>query len=153
MGAWGVWDASCFTGSPKWPVQNWVQFWLDQPHWMTHCFSLYPQWPWKSHRPWADKPGSCSWHPCKTCTDVPWIAGVSWLSVACRNDASKQHQQGRQWACGAWCSCQETSTRDTANTRSLELCASIVFLFLDGCSEWYVSVEFLTGQVFGNWIA
>jgi hypothetical protein len=31
--------------------------------------------------------------------------------------------------------CQETSTRDTANKRSLELCASIVLLFLGGCSE------------------
>jgi hypothetical protein len=49
--------------------------------------------------------------------------------------------------------CQETSTRDTANKRSLQLCASIVLLFLDGCSEWYVSVVFLTGQVLGNWIA
>jgi hypothetical protein len=28
-----------------------------------------------------------------------------------------------------------------------------VLLFLDGCSEWYVSVVFLTGQVLGNWIA
>ncbi len=36
---------------------------------------------------------------------------------------------------------------------SLELCASIVLLFLDGCSEWYVSVVFLTSQVLGNWIA
>jgi hypothetical protein len=43
--------------------------------------------------------------------------------------------------------CQETLTRDTANKCSLELCASIVLLFLDGCSEWYVSVVFLTGQV------
>ncbi len=42
--------------------------------------------------------------------------------------------------------CQETSTRDTANKRSLELCASIVLLFLDGCSKWYVSVVFLTCQ-------
>jgi hypothetical protein len=49
--------------------------------------------------------------------------------------------------------CQETSTRDAANKHSLESCASIVLLFLDGCSEWYVSVEFLTGQVLGNWIA
>jgi hypothetical protein len=38
--------------------------------------------------------------------------------------------------------CQETSMRDTANKCSLELCASIVLLFLDGCSEWYVSVVF-----------
>ncbi len=43
--------------------------------------------------------------------------------------------------------------RDTANRHSLELCASIVLLFLDGCSEWYDSVVFLTGQVLGNWIA
>ncbi len=28
------------------------------------------------------------------------------------------------------------STRDTANKHSLKLCASIVLLFLDGCSEW-----------------
>ncbi len=47
--------------------------------------------------------------------------------------------------------CRETSTRDTANKRSLELCASIVHVFLDGCSEWYFSVVFLTGQVLGNW--
>jgi hypothetical protein len=31
--------------------------------------------------------------------------------------------------------CQETSTRDTAHKLFLELCASIVLLFLDGCSE------------------
>jgi hypothetical protein len=43
--------------------------------------------------------------------------------------------------------------RDTANKHSLEICASIVLLFLDGCREWYVSVVFLTGQVLGNWIA
>ncbi len=24
-------------------------------------------------------------------------------------------------------------------------------VFLDGCSEWYFSVAFLTGQVLGNW--
>jgi hypothetical protein len=48
-------------------------------------------------------------------------------------------------------SCQETSTRDAANTCSLELCASIVHVFLDGCNEWYVSVVFLAGQIFGNW--
>ncbi len=41
--------------------------------------------------------------------------------------------------------CQETSTRDTAYKGSLELCASIVLLFLDGCSKWYVSVVFLAG--------
>jgi hypothetical protein len=41
--------------------------------------------------------------------------------------------------------CQDNSTRDTANKRSLELCASIVYLFLDGCSKWYVSIVFLTG--------
>ncbi len=46
--------------------------------------------------------------------------------------------------------CQETSSRDTANKYSLELCASIVLLPLDGCSEWCVSVVFLTGQVLGN---
>jgi hypothetical protein len=40
--------------------------------------------------------------------------------------------------------------RDTANKRSPELCASIVLLFVDDCSEWYVSVVFLTGQVIGN---
>jgi hypothetical protein len=34
--------------------------------------------------------------------------------------------------------------RDTANKCSLELCASIVHLFLDGCSVWYVSVVFFT---------
>jgi hypothetical protein len=50
-----------------------------------------------------------------------------------------------------WFLCQETSTRDTANKRSLELCASIVHVFLDSCSKWYFSVVFLTGQVFGNW--
>jgi hypothetical protein len=50
--------------------------------------------------------------------------------------------------------CQETSMRDTANKHSLELCASIVLLFLDRCSKWYVSVVFLTGgQALGNWIA
>jgi hypothetical protein len=43
--------------------------------------------------------------------------------------------------------------RDTANKHSLELCASIVFLFLDGCSGWNVSVVLLTGQVLSNWIA
>jgi hypothetical protein len=48
--------------------------------------------------------------------------------------------------------CQETSRRDTANKRSPELYASIVLLFLDGCSEWYVPVVFLTGQVLGIWI-
>jgi hypothetical protein len=51
---------------------------------------------------------------------------------------------------GYW---QETSTRDTDNIRSLELCASIVHLFLESCSEWYVSVVFLTGQELGNWKA
>jgi hypothetical protein len=49
--------------------------------------------------------------------------------------------------------CQETSTRDTANKFPLELCASIVLIFLDGCSKWYVSVVFFTGQVLGNWKA
>ncbi len=49
--------------------------------------------------------------------------------------------------------CQETSTRDTANKRSLELCASIMLLFLYGCSQWYVFVVFLISQVLGNWIA
>jgi hypothetical protein len=49
--------------------------------------------------------------------------------------------------------CQETPTRDTANKRSLELCALIVFLILADCSEWYVSVVVLTDQVLGNWIA
>jgi hypothetical protein len=49
--------------------------------------------------------------------------------------------------------CQETSMRDTAYKFSLKLCASIVLLFSDGYSEWYVSVVFLTGQVLGNWIA
>jgi hypothetical protein len=49
--------------------------------------------------------------------------------------------------------CQETSMRDTANQRSLEQFASIVHQFLDGCSNWYVSVVFLTGQVLGNWKA
>jgi hypothetical protein len=43
--------------------------------------------------------------------------------------------------------------RDKANKHSLELCASIVLLFLDGCSKWYVSVVFLAGQVLGNWKA
>ncbi len=44
--------------------------------------------------------------------------------------------------------CQQTSsTRDTINKRSLELCASIVDVFLDGCGEWYVSIVFLAGQV------
>ena len=47
--------------------------------------------------------------------------------------------------------CQETSTRDTANKRFLELCASIVHVFLNGCSKWYVSVVFLAGQVLGKW--
>ncbi len=47
--------------------------------------------------------------------------------------------------------CQEISTRDTANKRSLELCVSIAHVFLDGCSEWYFSVVFLTGQVLGKW--
>ncbi len=48
--------------------------------------------------------------------------------------------------------CQETSTRDTANKRSLELCAPIVLVLLeDGCGEWCVSVVFLPGQVIGNW--
>jgi hypothetical protein len=42
--------------------------------------------------------------------------------------------------------------RDTAEQRSLELSASIVLLFLDGCSKWYVSVVFLTGQVLSIWI-
>jgi hypothetical protein len=39
----------------------------------------------------------------------------------------------QQWVTGY----QETSTRDTANKHSLELelCASIMLLFLDGCSE------------------
>jgi hypothetical protein len=46
--------------------------------------------------------------------------------------------------------CQETSTRDAANKHSLELCASIVHVFLDGCSEWYVTVVFLAGQVLVN---
>ncbi len=49
--------------------------------------------------------------------------------------------------------CQETSMRDTANKHSLELCASIVHVFLDGCSKWYVSVVFLAGQVLSNWYA
>ncbi len=43
--------------------------------------------------------------------------------------------------------------RDTANKRSLEFWASIVHLFLDGYSKWYVSVVFSTGQVIGNWKA
>jgi hypothetical protein len=43
--------------------------------------------------------------------------------------------------------------RDTASKRSLELCASIEHVFLDGCSEWYVSVVFLACQVFDNWYA
>jgi hypothetical protein len=48
--------------------------------------------------------------------------------------------------------CQETSTRDTANKHSLELCAPIVLVLPeDGCGEWCVSVVFLPGQVFGNW--
>jgi hypothetical protein len=47
--------------------------------------------------------------------------------------------------------CQKTSKRDTANKHSLELCASIVHVFLDGCSKWYFSVVFLTGQVLSNW--
>jgi hypothetical protein len=47
--------------------------------------------------------------------------------------------------------CQETSTRDTANKCSLELCASIVHVFVYGCSKWYVSVVFFAGQVLGSW--
>jgi len=47
--------------------------------------------------------------------------------------------------------CQEESIRDTVNKHSLELYASIVHVFLDGCSKWYFSVVFLTGQVLGNW--
>jgi hypothetical protein len=44
--------------------------------------------------------------------------------------------------------CQETSTRDTANKRSLELCAPIVLVLLeDGCGKWC----FLPGQVVSNW--
>ncbi len=43
--------------------------------------------------------------------------------------------------------------RDTANKCSLGLCASIVLLFLYGCSKWCVSVVFMTGKVIGNWIA
>ncbi len=43
---------------------------------------------------------------------------------------------------------RETSTRDTANKRFLELCAPIVLVLLeDGCGEWC----FLPGQVVGNW--
>jgi hypothetical protein len=49
--------------------------------------------------------------------------------------------------------CQDTLTRHTANKSSLELCASIVHVFLDCCCEWYVSVVFLAGQVLGNWYA
>ncbi len=91
---------SCCTGSLKWLVQKWARFWL-QPCWMAHCFSLYPQWPWKSHKPWADKPGSHSGCPCEKCTDAQWLTGVSLLSAACRNAASQRHQKGRWWACGA----------------------------------------------------
>jgi hypothetical protein len=48
-------------------------------------------------------------------------------------------------------SCQETSTRDTADKRSLELYAPIVLILLeDGCGEWCVSVVFLPGQVINN---
>jgi len=45
--------------------------------------------------------------------------------------------------------CQETS--DTANKHSLELCASIVLVFLGGCCMWCVCDVFLTGLVLGNW--
>jgi hypothetical protein len=50
------------------------------------------------------------------------------------------------------CHCQETSTRDTANKLSLEICAPIVVVLLEGgCGKWCVSVVFLPGQVIGNW--
>ncbi len=39
-----------------------------------------------------------------TCTDTQWHTGASLLSALCRNAASQWCQQGRQWACGAWCS-------------------------------------------------
>jgi hypothetical protein len=43
--------------------------------------------------------------------------------------------------------CQETSTRDTANKRSRELCAPIVLVLLeDGCGK----LCFLPGQVVSN---
>ena len=47
--------------------------------------------------------------------------------------------------------CQETSERDTANKRSLELCASIVLVFSGGCCVWCVCDVFLTGLVLSNW--
>jgi hypothetical protein len=47
--------------------------------------------------------------------------------------------------------CQKISRRDTSNKHSLKLCASVVHVFLDGCSKWYVSVVFLAGQVLGIW--
>ncbi len=47
--------------------------------------------------------------------------------------------------------CQETSERDTANKRSLELCASIVLIFECGCCVCCVCDVFLTGLVLGNW--
>ena len=43
------------------------------------------------------------------------------------------------------------STRDTANKHSLELCATIVHVFLDGWSLWSVSVLFMAVQVLSNW--
>jgi hypothetical protein len=43
------------------------------------------------------------------------------------------------------------SIRDTANKRSLELCATIVHVFLGGWSVWCVSVLFVAVQVLGNW--
>ncbi len=74
-------------------------------------------------------------HPCQLCHRC-----CCWCHFCCH--------------CRCRCRCQEeTSTRDSANKHSLELCALIVLLFLDGCSKWYVSVVFLTGQVLGNWIA
>ncbi len=97
----------------------------------------------------------------KTSTGYEGIFGQSWLvggPVGCPVQLGLvESLRGLQPPVGMTTSldgcCQETSTRDTANKCSLELCASIVLLFLDGCSEWYVSVVFLTGQVLGNWKA
>ncbi len=93
--------------------------------------------------------GSASWQNLDAVVNVKLRNGHNWcekvalvgnvLAVAAHAIPS-QHE------------CQETSTRDTANKRSLELCATIVLVLLeDGCCKWCVSVVFLPGQVIGNW--